>query len=175
MKESIMSFWRNYYHIVWGTKNRLPLIRPGLEDRIFSIIIKQAAKMNSFVHVIGGTEDHVHVLIAIPPKHAVSDVVKQMKGSSTHLMNKVISPYDHFEWQRGYGCLSLGKKQLPVAEAYIQNQKIHHAEGTTNTWLERSSGLDESPDDNKREGKDEKKGLVREEAGNYETPDDFPF
>jgi putative transposase len=171
-----MSFWRNYYHIVWTTKNRLPLIRSGLEEKIFGYLIKQVAKMDSYVYAIGGTEDHVHVLIAIHPKHAVSDIVKQMKGASAHFMNKVISPNDHFEWQRGYGCLSLGMKQIPTAEAYIQNQKNHHAEGTTNNWLERSSGLDEGPkDEDQVKDENDPELSIREEAVSYIISDDFPF
>jgi len=140
-----MSFWRNYYHLIWATKDRHPLIFPDIEKRLYGYLVSQAAEMGVYVYAIGGIEDHVHVVAAIPPKQSVAKVIKQMKGSSSHFMNTVVSPDAFFSWQRGYGCLTLGEKWLPEAEEYVRKQKDHHADHSINTWLERCEEVNESP------------------------------
>jgi putative transposase len=84
---------------------------------------------------------------AIPPKHAVADVVKNLKGASSHDLNTAPGPHGQFAWQRGYGDLSFGERQLPEARAYVENQKEHHRQQSTNAWLEHDSEFDEGPDD----------------------------
>jgi REP-associated tyrosine transposase len=75
-------------------------------------------------------------VVAIPPRYAVAEVVKRLKGASAHYVNHQLSPEHHFAWQRSYGVLSLGERQRPLAEAYVADQKKHHAEQTANPWLE---------------------------------------
>ena len=82
-----MSFWRNYYHLTWATKNRLPLIQTEFEKQLYSYMVKKAAELNVFVYAIDGTEDHTHVVVAVPPKHRIADVVKTLKGASAHYVN----------------------------------------------------------------------------------------
>ncbi len=84
----------------------------------------------------------MHLLVAIPPKHSVSDVVKTLKGASSHDMG--VQGYA-FEWQRGYGALTCGEKQLSGAQAYIAAQKTHHSDNTTNKMLEYCTEIDEGP------------------------------
>jgi putative transposase len=140
-----MPYWRNYYHITWATQDRLPLILPAFEKQLFSYMVKKASDFEVFVYALNGTQDHVHLVVAIPPKHTVAGIVKSLKGASAHYVNHVICPADHFAWQRGYGCLTVGEKQRTIAEAYVLNQKQHHAENTSNSWLERYSEEDEGP------------------------------
>jgi putative transposase len=80
-------------------------------------------------------------------KLALAEVVKELKGASSHDINHEVRLGYPFAWQRGYGALTLGEKQRPVAEVYVQNQKIHHQQQTTHAWLERCSELDEGPTD----------------------------
>jgi len=140
-----MPFWRNYYHITWATHDRLPLILPAFEKQLFSYMVKKASEFDIFIYALDGTQDHVHLVAAIPPKHAVASIVKSLKGASAHYVNHVICPDDNFAWQRGYGCLTVGEKQRSIAEAYVLSQKQHHAENTSNSWLERCSEEDEGP------------------------------
>lgn len=81
-----MSFWRNYYHLTWATKNRLPLIESVFEEQLYSYMVKKAAEHEAFVYALDGTEDHVHVVAAIPPKTSVADFVKSLKGPA-HIMS----------------------------------------------------------------------------------------
>lgn len=166
-----MSFWRNYYHIVWATDKRLPLILPAFEKQLYSYLVKKASESEVFVYALNGTHDHIHLVVAIPPKYAVADIVKSLKGGSAHYVNHVICPADSFAWQRGYGCLTVGEKQLPVAEAYVRIQKRHHAENSTNAWLERYSEEDEGP----AAFGEALSGAIRENESAYGTVEEPPF
>ena len=146
-KEVIMPFWRTYYHLIWGTKFKNPSIQPDIEPRLYSYLINKSKELGVIVYEINGWVDHVHLIVSIPPKHSVSYVVKRLKGASAFDLNQSGALEDHFQWQRGYGVLTLGEKQRAFAEGYVHNQKEHHRQQTTNTWLERSDEFDEGPQD----------------------------
>ncbi|ABA20951.1 Transposase IS200-like protein [Trichormus variabilis ATCC 29413] len=132
-----MSLWRLYYHIVWATKQRLPLIMPSKESELHNYIIGKSDALNCIVHGIGGMEDHIHLVVSIPPTLAIADFIKKIKGSSSYYFNhNIAASSDKFSWQEGYGVFSLGSKQLEQAVNYVKNQKIHHSQGTTNSHLE---------------------------------------
>jgi len=142
-----MAFWRLSYHLVWATKNREHLIQPQIEDRLHGYIVNKAAELGVYVYAVNSWYDHIHLVVAIPPKHAVAYVVKRLKGASSHDLNHAGGLDYYFAWQRGYGALSLGERQRPAAEAYVADQKQHHEQQTTNAWLERYAEFDEGPDD----------------------------
>ncbi|WP_254174692.1 IS200/IS605 family transposase [Planktothrix pseudagardhii] len=132
-----MAFWRTYYHLVWATKNRQPLITADRESELYGYIIGKADYLGCIVHAIGGVEDHIHLVVSIPPKLSVSEFVKTIKGSSAYHLNHTPSTSGlGFSWQHGYGVLTLGGKQLEDAKAYVNNQKEHHCYGTTILGLE---------------------------------------
>ncbi len=133
-----MAYWRHYYHLVWATDKRLSLITPKVEDELYGYVIGKAAALHCVTHAIGGIENHLHVVASIAPKISVADFVGQLKGSSSHHLNYYLPELQHgFEWQRGYGSFTLGKKQLDTAVEYVLNQKEHHRNGTTIAALER--------------------------------------
>lgn len=84
-----MSYWKLYFHFVWGTKNRLPLIDSVLEPELYRAIAAKAQKLGGFMHAIGGIEDHVHFAVSIPPKVGVARTVinhrATYKGGSSRL------------------------------------------------------------------------------------------
>jgi putative transposase len=132
-----MAFWRTYYHLVWATENRQPLITTERESELYGYIIGKADYLGCIVHAIGGVEDHIHLVVSIPPKLSVSEFVKTIKGSSAYHFNHTPSTSGlGFSWQHGYGVLTLGGKQLEDAKAYVNNQKEHHSYGTTILGLE---------------------------------------
>ncbi|HMU70517.1 MAG TPA: IS200/IS605 family transposase [Chitinophagales bacterium] len=132
-----MPYWKLYYHFVWGTKNRLPLIDTTLETELYRVIAAKAQDMGGFVHAIGGIEDHAHLAVSIPPKLAPAKFIGDVKGNSSHFVNHVIKPDFEFYWQDEYGVLSFGEKNLPIVVRYIHNQKQHHAEETLIPAMER--------------------------------------
>ncbi len=165
-----MPFWRLYYHLVWATHSREALILPTLEPHLYAYLVSKAAELNVYVYAVNGCSDHVHLLAAIPPKHAVAEVVRNLKGASSHFINHSLNLEYTFAWQRGYGALSLGERQREVAQNYILRQKQHHGEGNVNAWLERDADFDEGPPDTGLGATDR----VREPETPY-VVGDYPF
>jgi putative transposase len=133
-----MSLWQLYYHIVWATKERQPLIIPHKEPDLYDYMIGKSDSLRCIVHAIGGMEDHIHLVVSIPPTMAIAEFVKNIKGSSSYYFNHSLTATSNkFAWQEGYGVFSLGSKQLEQAVNYVKNQKNHHLQGTTNSHLEK--------------------------------------
>ncbi len=130
-----MPYWRLFYHIVWGTKNRLELIDPIWEKDLYGYIWGKAATLECIPHAIGGMSDHTHVAISIPPKLCVATLIGQLKGASSHHVNERYAG-GSFMWQAEYGVLSFSEKALPTIVDYINHQKKHHADNTLNMSME---------------------------------------
>lgn len=134
-----MIFWRCYYHFVWATKNREPLLDVAYEPTIFRVVRDKTAEYDSQVLAINAVSDHIHIAVALHPKVTISEWVKRVKGASSHAVNTALSPEtDRFRWQRGYGVLTFGKSNLPMVVDYIQRQKEHHASGSIIEYMEQS-------------------------------------
>jgi putative transposase len=172
-KGETMPFWRLYYHLAWATHNRQHLIQPQMEQNLYAYIVHKASESEVYVYAINGWFDHVHLIVAIPPKLAVATVVKRLKGASSHHLNHGVRLDYEFSWQRGYGALSLGERQRPQAEAYVHKQKDHHEQETTMAWLERFAEFDEGPNDTGLAVK-EIPAVLRETAVAYSL-NDAPF
>ena len=130
-----MPYWRLFYHITWSTKGRLPLIESEWEKDLHGYIWGKATVLECIPHAIGGMPDHVHVVISIPPKLSVASLIGQLKGASSHHINENYSN-GSFAWQTEYGVLSLSEKALPKIADYINRQKEHHLQNTTEAMLE---------------------------------------
>jgi putative transposase len=133
-----LPFWKCYYHLVWTTKHRQPIITPERERIIFATVRRVADDLKSEVWAINGTSDHIHVAASIPPGVAVAEWVKRCKGASSYMVNKSAPAEDRFGWQAGYSVLTFGQKVLPFVVAYITNQKQHHANSELQPYLERT-------------------------------------
>jgi REP element-mobilizing transposase RayT len=131
-----MPYWRLYYHIVWATKNREPLIARHWEKSLHSVIAAKVTSMGAFVHRVGGTDDHIHLVVSVPPKCALSTFIGQVKGNSSHFIDHELSLETHFAWQAEYGLLSFGGKNLETVVEYVQNQRARHAAHQTIRGLE---------------------------------------
>jgi putative transposase len=130
-----MTLWRTYYHIVWATHDRLPLITPDREPRLYQNILHTIHTLEAQCHAIGGMPDHIHLIVSIPPKIAIAEFVKRIKGSSARYINQS-EPIQTFVWQREYSVFSLGSQQTDRAIAYVKQQKQHHQTATLINSLE---------------------------------------
>ena len=148
-----MALWRLYYHLVWATKERQSLINNQREARLYPYIVSKADSLNCIIHALDGTENHIHVIASIPPRISIAEFVKRIKGSSSHYLNQNFNHPPKFLWQEGYGVFSLGQKQLNVAIAYVENQKIHHQQNTTISILERIDHNNDPPQKHKLSNK----------------------
>ncbi len=131
-----MTYWNLFYHFVWSTKGRLPLIEAGLEADLYRAIAAKIQKQEGIVHAIGGTAEHIHLAVSLPPKTAPANFIGEVKGNSSHFVNHVLMPGFEFHWQDAYGVLSFSKKDLPAVVRYIHDQKRHHADGTLSAAME---------------------------------------
>ena len=134
-----MPFCQLYYHLVWSTKNREPLIKTAYEQLLYASIQGKVKQLRCICYAIGGNENHIHLVLAVPPHLPITEVVKQIKGSSSYSFNKQASTSDKFYWQKEYGAFSLGRKQLEKAVEYVRHQKEHHAAGSLIEVLERTT------------------------------------
>jgi len=125
-----------FVHVVWSTWDRLPLLTKGLRERVYACIQAECEAMGARVHGIGGTEHHVHVLVQMPTTVSVAILVKQMKGSSSHLVNHELRSAPEFKWQGGYGAFTVSKSVGKTVREYIMNQEAHHRLGTTSRDME---------------------------------------
>ncbi|MDO8689802.1 MAG: IS200/IS605 family transposase [Dehalococcoidia bacterium] len=134
-----MPYWRLFYHIVWGTRDRLPVIEYHLLTALHDPLAGNASRLSAIVHAVGGVEDHIHLVTSVPPGIAISEFIRQLKGSSSHFVNHELAPPVAFAWQANYGVMSLDSKQLDRVVKYVKEQRKHHAQQTTIPVLERLS------------------------------------
>ena len=132
-----MPYWRLFYHIMWGTKNREPLIQAEFEKDLHNVIAAKASDLGAFVYAVCGIEDHTHLVASVPPHVSLAEFTGQVKGNSSHWVNHELSPASYFAWQSEYGIVSFGGKQLDFVVKYVKNQRRHHADRTVVTFLER--------------------------------------
>ncbi|MCI0394249.1 MAG: IS200/IS605 family transposase [Chloroflexi bacterium] len=140
-----MAYWRLFYHFVWTTKNRDPLLTPDIETNVYRFLHSEAKKMYVPLFVVNGMPDHVHVLAAVRPAVSPADFMKQLKGSSSRFVTVAFKR--PFEWQVGYGVLSVSEKHVPHVIKYIERQKEHHAENSLYEDWERADDWNEGPAD----------------------------
>lgn len=115
-----------YFHIVFATKHREPLISSNKQSALYKMIWDKCWEIDCEPVMINGMEDHIHLLLNANPSVAISKTVKDIKGSSSRWLNKNVTFVEPFSWQRGYGLFTVSPKDVPMIAAYIQNQKEHH-------------------------------------------------
>ncbi|HEV2318154.1 MAG TPA: IS200/IS605 family transposase [Verrucomicrobiae bacterium] len=114
-------------HSVFSTKDRRPLLRDNiLRAELHNYIGGILNQLNCQTVIVGGVEDHVHLLCALSRTSQASEMIKEVKrGSSLWLKAKAMDLND-FAWQSGYGIFSVGFSQIGTVRKYIANQEQHH-------------------------------------------------
>ena len=135
-----MPYWQLFYHIVWTTKNREPIISPDIEPIIYDYLRTKAINLGAVLFALNGWRDHVHIVAAIPPSIAVAKFIGQVKAVATTKFNKSGHPKAPIYWQSEYGVFSFGKKRLPNYVNYVEGQKEHHMNKSAIPMLERTKG-----------------------------------
>jgi REP-associated tyrosine transposase len=115
---------QNHIHVVFSTKERRKTIPAESKQNLWGYIDGVCKNHGIFVHEIGGMEDHLHMLIQLPPTMALSDAILTVKASSSKWMG------EEFEWQRGFGAFSVSRSNVEDVVAYIRNQEAHHKKMT---------------------------------------------
>lgn len=120
------SFNKIWIHAIWATKERMPLIHQNIEQKVFQFITDQLCELGCPVRIINGMPDHIHCLFLLNPQKSISEVIKQIKGSSSHYINQYNLIADKFAWQTGYAAYSISESVVDKVFNYIKNQKSHH-------------------------------------------------
>ena len=115
------SYILNYLHCVFSTKQRTQLIRDP--ESLWAYIRGIARNREFDLLAIGGTENHVHVLLALPGSRNLSDVMRDIKANSSRHMRELGV---RFARQDGYAAVSVSPSQIHVVKRYIAIQKEHH-------------------------------------------------
>jgi putative transposase len=138
-----MAYWRLYYHLVWATQDRQPLITLEIERMLYRHLGARASQENCHVFAINGMADHVHMILAIPPAKSVSMIMQRVKGASSHLIHTVHN--NPLVWQEGYGAFSISPRKVSAAIQYIIRQKEHHQNNTFVPKYEMTSHHNDGP------------------------------
>ncbi len=129
-----------FLHVVWHTKDDEPILAGETEAAVHRFLRQRCARTRGvFLHAVGGTANHVHLVLDIEPFVNLSDLIGDLKGASSRYVNKR-EGFKALYWQRGYGVVSFGRKNLPFVLRYVTNQREHHAKVTIHERLEVVAG-----------------------------------
>jgi putative transposase len=113
-----------YFHLIFSTKNRQPLLSPQFRPRLFDYMGGILRHMEGSSLLINGIEDHVHVLASLPSTLAIATCLRDLKGDSSRWVHETIGL--PFGWQTGYAAFTVSQSALEDVRAYIANQEEHH-------------------------------------------------
>ncbi|MCX6248380.1 MAG: IS200/IS605 family transposase [Bacteroidetes bacterium] len=124
MKPSVFS--QIYIHLVFSPRKREACLHEEIQKEVYSYISKTITNKNHKSINVNGMPDHIHILVGLNPSMTISDLVRDIKRSSSLYINENKLIATKFQWQEGYGVFSYSRSHLERIYHYIENQKIHH-------------------------------------------------
>lgn len=118
------SFYQVWLHAIFTTKDRKPLLTSALEDVLFPFLYNEFSEMGCQLKIVNGLTDHIHCLFMIDGKTACANILKQVKGASSHYINQQEIIKEKFTWEKGYAIYSVSNSMVPAVYKYIKKQKI---------------------------------------------------
>ena len=119
------TFFSLHYHIVFSTKERRPLIRAEWRPRLHSYLGGIIRRMNAVAEIVGGVEDHVHLMASLRPVHCLANMMRDLKKDSTNWVKENLDR--SFAWQEGYAAFTVSPSATNNVKNYIANQESHHS------------------------------------------------
>src|SRR5580765_8051850 len=114
-----------HYHLVFGTKDRAPLIEPSWRNRLHEYLGGTVEGLKGFPEGVGGMADHVHLLIGLKATHCLADFMRELKKASSVWVRDEIGERD-FAWQEGYAAFTVSPNARDAVKEYIDRQAEHH-------------------------------------------------
>ncbi len=111
-------------HLIFSTKQRLPLITPEIRSDLFAYLGGIVREMGGTALIVNGIADHVHMLIRIRPVHSIAAMMRVIKTNSGKWIHR--NGHPKFAWQAGYGVFSVSESHIPAVTKYIATQEEHH-------------------------------------------------
>jgi putative transposase len=124
------SYTKILVHLVWATKNRERVLTKEVRPLVQRHISEYARENQIALEALNVQMEHVHALINLSSNQKVEDVVKLLKGESSHWINDENMIAQKFSWQRGYGAFSVSPSHYERLKLYINNQDEHHRRKT---------------------------------------------
>ncbi|GGF28201.1 IS200/IS605 family transposase [Echinicola rosea] len=115
-----------YIQSIFAVKYRNAYIHKSWRPELQKVIGNLINEMGNKCIIVNGVEDHMHCFFALKPDISISEAMQRIKSKSSKWINKSNFVNHKFEWQKGFGCFSYGKSQIPNVYQYIQNQEAHH-------------------------------------------------
>ena len=119
-----------YIHYVFAVQNRRGLIQASWRDELYKYMTGTITNKGHKLLQIGGMPDHIHALVSMSPKQSPSELMADVKRSSSLWINENRLVKGRFSWQQGFGAFTYGKSQIPKIATYIQNQEENHRRRT---------------------------------------------
>lgn len=119
-----------HLHLVFAVQNRHSLIYDSWKERLYQYITGIIQQQKHKVIIINGMPDHLHIVIGMRPTQSLSELMQDIKGSSSKWINDNKLATGKFTWQQGYGAFSYNRSQLPKLIDYVKNQEEHHKKKT---------------------------------------------
>jgi putative transposase len=110
-------------HFIFSTQERRPLITTGIRNDLFAYLGGVIREMDGTAMIVGGTADHVHMLVRVRPMHAAAEIARVVKTNSSRWIRERVPD---FAWQTGYGVFSLSESNMGAVTKYIASQEEHH-------------------------------------------------
>lgn len=120
------TFSKLHIQVVFAVQYRNALISDSWKERLYNYMAAIIQNNKHKLLAIGGTDDHVHILIGFRPSQSISDLMKDVKGCSSKWINDNRLTEGWFSWQEGYGAFSYSQEDVPAVIRYILNQPEHH-------------------------------------------------
>ena len=124
-----MSKLELYFHIVWATKHRQPLLTQQNEEAVYRCALQLIRKMGYEVLEINGMPDHVHLVLQSGPRIDLAALMQKVKGVTSAMVNDMADHAEHFRWQEGYYAATVTPSHLAKVRTYIREQKERHQRG----------------------------------------------
>jgi len=125
------SLVRIYAHLVFSTKNRRPFLRDqNIRNECHAYLAGTCKNLGSPSLIVGGVEDHVHILCFLSKVESVAVLIRELKRESSQWLKTKAPDLTTFYWQNGYGAFSISPSHADGLKEYIANQEEHHRQET---------------------------------------------
>ena len=114
-----------HYHLVFSMKDRYPFITESWRERLHAFLGGSERTLGGVAESVGGTADHVHLLLSLKTTHCLAALLKDIKQASSAWVHDEMQ-IQKFAWQEGYGAFTVSASQLEGVRRYIASQALHH-------------------------------------------------
>lgn len=115
-----------HIQLIFAVQYRMAMIDKIWKDELYKYITGIIQKQKHKLVIINGVNDHIHILLGYRPHQSLSDLLQDIKGSSSKWINENKLTKIKFAWQEGYGAFSYSHSHLSKVISYIKNQEQHH-------------------------------------------------